>query len=116
LTSKPFEFPNLFRRQKSAVSLLLLVDKLVGFAQYSFEKRQAVSCRFSKEFCEYPGNVLTNRKEGIKIQKRMVHPLTIFKRVLQIQKLLVLSGQEFYKFIIIIKVELKNNEYLAYHL
>jgi hypothetical protein len=59
-----------------------LVDVFLGFAQNSFEKRQAATCRFSKEFCENPGNVLTNRKEGIKIQKRIVNSLTVFKRVL----------------------------------
>jgi hypothetical protein len=59
-----------------------LVDEFLGFAQNSFEKRQAATCRFSKEFCENPGNVLTNRKEGIKIQKRIVNALPVFKRVL----------------------------------
>jgi hypothetical protein len=61
------------------------------FAQSSFEKRQATSCRFSKQFCENPENVAINRMEGVN-QKRIVYPLTIFKRVLQIQKFLVLSG------------------------
>jgi hypothetical protein len=69
-----------------------LVDGFLGFAQNSFEKRQAATCRFSKEFYENPGNVLTNRKEGIKIQKRIVNALPVFKRVMYIQKLLVLSG------------------------
>jgi hypothetical protein len=40
-----------------------LVDKLLGFSQNFIEKRQAASCRFSKEFYENPGNVLTNKKE-----------------------------------------------------
>jgi hypothetical protein len=57
-------------------------DVFLGFAQNSFEQRQAATCRFSKEFCENPGNVLTDRKEGIKIQKRIVNSLTVFKRVL----------------------------------
>jgi hypothetical protein len=35
---------------------------------------------------------ITNMKEGIKIQKRIVNALPVFKRVLQIQKLLVLSS------------------------
>jgi hypothetical protein len=72
-----------------------LIDKLLEFAQNSFEKRQAATCCFSKEFCKNPGNVAVNRKEGIKIQKKIVHPFTIFRRVLQIQKLLVLSSHEF---------------------
>jgi hypothetical protein len=59
-----------------------LVDIFLGFAQTSFEKQQAATCRFSKEFDENPLNVLTNRKEGMKIQKRIVHALPVFKRVL----------------------------------
>jgi hypothetical protein len=59
-----------------------LDDVFFGFAQNSFEKQQAATCRFSKEFCENPGNVLTNRKEGIKIEKRIVNSLPVFKRVL----------------------------------
>ncbi len=62
--------------------LILLVDVVIGFAHNSFEKGKAATCRFSKEFCENPGNVLTNRKEGIKIQKRIVNALPIVKRVL----------------------------------
>jgi hypothetical protein len=58
-----------------------LVDVFLGFAHNSFEKQQAAICRFSKEFCENPGNVITNRKEGIKIQKRIVIVLPVFKRV-----------------------------------
>jgi hypothetical protein len=71
-----------------------LVDTFLGFAQNSFEERQAATCRFSKEFCANPGNVLTNRKEGITFQKRIVKALPIFKRVLQIEKHLVLSGEK----------------------
>jgi hypothetical protein len=48
-----------------------LVDIYLGFAQNSFQKWQTV-CRFSKEFCENPGNESTNRKKGIKLQKRIV--------------------------------------------
>jgi hypothetical protein len=59
-----------------------LVDVFLGFAHNSFEMQHAASCRFSKEFYENPGNVLTNRKEGIKIQKRIVNALQVFKRVL----------------------------------
>jgi hypothetical protein len=52
------------------------------FAHNSFEMQHAATCHFSKEFCENPGNVLTNRKEGIKIQKKIVNALQVFKRVL----------------------------------
>jgi hypothetical protein len=58
-----------------------LVDVFLRFAHNSFEKRKAAICRFY-EFCENPGNVLKNRKEGIKIQKRIVNALPVFKRVL----------------------------------
>jgi hypothetical protein len=46
-----------------------LADVFLGFAHNSFEKAQAATCRFSKEFSLNPGNVLTNRKEGIEIKK-----------------------------------------------
>jgi hypothetical protein len=58
-----------------------LVDVLLGFAHNSFEKGKAATCRFSKEFCENPGNILTNRKKVIQIQKRIVNALPVFKRV-----------------------------------
>jgi hypothetical protein len=51
-----------------------------------------ITCRFLKEYRENPGKLSTNRKKGIKIQKRIVPSLPVFKRVLQIQKVLVLSG------------------------
>jgi hypothetical protein len=44
-----------------------LADEFLGFAHNSFEN---------------PGNVLTNRKEGIKIKKRIVNALPVCKRVL----------------------------------
>jgi hypothetical protein len=59
-----------------------LVDVLFRFAHKTFEQGKAASCRFSKEFFENPRNVITNRKEGIKIQKRIVNALPVFKRVL----------------------------------
>jgi hypothetical protein len=58
-----------------------LVDVFLGFAHNSFEKGKAATCRFSKQFCENPGNVITNRKERIKIQNRIVNALPVFKRV-----------------------------------
>jgi hypothetical protein len=59
-----------------------LVDEFLGFAHNSFEKGKAATYRFLKEFCENQGNALTNRKEGNKIQKRIVNALPAFKRVL----------------------------------
>jgi hypothetical protein len=64
----------------------------LGFTQNSFENRLEATSLFSKRFCNNSGNVPTNRKKGINIQKGIVHALPIFKRVLKIQKLLVLSG------------------------
>ncbi len=65
--------------------------KFFDFAQNSSEERQAATCCFSKEFCENLGNLLTNSKKEIKIQNRIVHALPEFKRVLLIQKHLLLS-------------------------
>jgi hypothetical protein len=59
-----------------------LADVFLGFAHNSFEKRQAATCCFSKEFSSNPGNVLTKRKEGIEIKKQIVNALPVFKRVL----------------------------------
>jgi hypothetical protein len=59
-----------------------------GFANNSFEKQQAATCRFSKEFSENPGKGLTNRKEGIKIQKRIVNALSVFKKVCKFESFL----------------------------
>jgi hypothetical protein len=59
-----------------------LVDVFLGFAYNSFEKGKAATCRFSKELCENSGNVTSNSNEGIKIQKRLVNALPVFKRVL----------------------------------
>jgi hypothetical protein len=69
LTPKAFEFTKLFWRQESATVLFLLVDTYLGFAHNSFEEWQAATCRFSKEFCNNPGNVSTNSKKGIKNSK-----------------------------------------------
>jgi hypothetical protein len=63
------------------IPLILLVDVFLGFAHNSFEKQQAATCCFSKEFCENPENVLTNKKQGIKKQKSM-NALPVFKGVL----------------------------------
>jgi hypothetical protein len=59
-----------------------LFDEFLRFAQNSFEKGKAATCRFSKEFCENPVNALTKRNKGNKIQKRIVNALPVFKRVL----------------------------------
>jgi hypothetical protein len=60
--------------------------QLSGFSQNSFEKRQVVTCCCSKEFCANQRNVSTNRLREFYC--------AVFKRVLQIQKHLVLSGKE----------------------
>jgi hypothetical protein len=52
-----------------------LVETFLGFAHNYFEEQQAATCHFSKVFCENPGNVSTNRKKGITIQK-CIHSLT----------------------------------------
>jgi hypothetical protein len=45
-----------------------LVDEFLRFAHNSFEKGKAATCRFSKEFCENPGNALIGRR-GIKFKR-----------------------------------------------
>jgi hypothetical protein len=52
----------------SAIFFSLLVDRFPGCTRNPFEKRQAATCRFAKEFRANPGNMSTNRKEEIKIQ------------------------------------------------
>jgi hypothetical protein len=69
-----------------------LVDTFIGFAPNSFAKQQATACRISNEFQENPRKLFTSMKKGIKIEKRIVHALSVVKRVLQIQKHLVLSN------------------------
>jgi hypothetical protein len=44
-----------------------LVDNCPEFSWNSFEKRQVVTCRFSKEFCANQRNVSTNRMRGISL-------------------------------------------------
>jgi hypothetical protein len=73
---------NSFERQQSAVPLFLLVDIFFGFAENSSEKWKAAICCFAKELCKNLGNVLTNRKIRIKLQKSIMHALFFFKRVL----------------------------------
>jgi hypothetical protein len=61
-----------------------LVETFPGFSQNSFEKRQVVACRSSKELCANPRNVSTNRKTAMalsRLQKSFVN-----------SKALVLSG------------------------
>jgi hypothetical protein len=71
-----------------------IFDIFPGFQQNSFEKKHAVTCSFLIEFCENPGNIPTKWKTGIKIQKRIMHSLNVFKRVSLIQNVLMLSGYE----------------------
>jgi hypothetical protein len=55
------------------------------FIRNTFEKRQEVTCSFSKEFCENLGNLPTNRKKGMKILKVITDALPEFQIILQIQ-------------------------------
>jgi hypothetical protein len=50
------------------------------FAQNSFEKRQAATIHFSKEFFENPRNLSTIRKKWMKIQVKIVPTATVLKR------------------------------------
>jgi hypothetical protein len=50
---------NLNLKTAECNSRFLLVDIFLEFAQKSFEKWQAAICRFSEEFCENLGSVLT---------------------------------------------------------
>jgi hypothetical protein len=59
-------------------TLFLLVDLFIGFAQNFFEMNR-LTHDFSNGNCANPENVLTNGKKGIKIQKRIVHALALFK-------------------------------------
>jgi hypothetical protein len=59
--------------------------------------RLGASCRFSKRFCKNWGNVPTNRKIGIKIQKRMVRALgTSFQKSFENSKA---SGVKWIRFV-----------------
>jgi hypothetical protein len=71
----------------SAILIFHSLDTLFEFAWNSFEKRQVDPCRFSKEFFSNPGYVSTNGKKGIKILKRKVRTLSVFRMVVQIQEL-----------------------------
>jgi hypothetical protein len=57
----------------SAIPLFLFP----GFSKNSFEKKQAATCRFSKQFCENPENVPVDRKKGIKIKTQTVNTLGV---------------------------------------
>jgi hypothetical protein len=57
---KPLEAGNL-------INFFLLAERFPGYAEFSFEKRQAGHCRFAKENCSNPGNSLINRKKPIKV-------------------------------------------------
>jgi hypothetical protein len=56
-----------------------LVHRYLRFAQISFEKQQAAVCPFSKEFCEHPRSLSTNRKKGIKVKKHIENAFVILK-------------------------------------
>jgi hypothetical protein len=68
---------------QSAIPLFLLVGSfIVLFSQNSstVESDRAATSRFSKESCDNPGNVHFSREKGIKILKRTVCALTVFKK------------------------------------
>ncbi len=69
------EFPN-SRKQEGTIPLFLLTQHFTGLLKT----------------LENSGNMPTNRKKAIKIQKRIMH--LVFRRVLQIEKLSVLSGKK----------------------
>jgi hypothetical protein len=75
------------------ILLFLLVNAFLRFPQNLFEKGLKATCLFSNKCCTNLGNLPANRQRGIKIQKRIVHALPLLKRVLKIQKLLMLKGQ-----------------------
>jgi hypothetical protein len=72
------------------IPLLLLVGTFPGFVRNPFDQRQATPCHFSKDFCANQGNVLTNEKKRIKLQKRIVHTHLQTSKAFGVQKLLVL--------------------------
>jgi hypothetical protein len=80
---------NSFGGDKVQFPLFLLVDTLLVSSRQS-------TVIFQRSFVfENPENMPTNRKTGIKqILKTIIHALPVFKRVLQIQKNLVLSSSE----------------------
>jgi hypothetical protein len=99
------------------IPFFLLVKVFLGFTQNCFEKRLGATCRFSKRFCKNSGNVPTNRKNGIKIQKRMVHAYTSsFQKSFETSIASGVKRIKICKFSIILEGEMKNNEYLAEHL
>jgi hypothetical protein len=63
-----------------------------------FEKRQADTNRFSKDFRVNPGNMSTNGKKAINIQKRIVHTLGILQLSENLKTFCVKLGKA-YKFI-----------------
>jgi hypothetical protein len=58
-----------------------LVDVFLDLHITLLKKSRQLFAAFQKSFMN-PGKILTNRKEGIKIQKRKVNVLPVFKRVL----------------------------------
>jgi hypothetical protein len=56
-----------------------MFDTFPEFSQNPFETWQAANYRFSKDSGAIPGNVSTNRKKGVKIQKRRAQSLPIFE-------------------------------------
>jgi hypothetical protein len=79
LNTKSFSIhQKLFKAAKN-IPFFLLVDRFLRFAQISFEKWQTAIYPFSKELCEHPRSLSTNRKKGLKIQKHIMNALVILK-------------------------------------
>ncbi len=85
---------NTFEGTVKVIPLLLLVGTFPGFVRNPFDQRQATPCHFSKDFCANPGNVLTNEKKRIKLQKRIVHTHLQTSKAFGVQKLLVLNFRD----------------------
>jgi hypothetical protein len=74
LTAKDFEFTESIPIIASEIPFFLLIKKILGFAQISFEKQLAATCGFSNECHENPGSLSMNRKKKMKNQmKRAKH-------------------------------------------
>jgi hypothetical protein len=77
LTPKAFEFTKNFSKLPSKITFLLLEERFLGLAQISFEKWQAATGPFSKEFCENLECLSSNKKKRMKIQKTKVNSLPV---------------------------------------
>ncbi len=82
MTPKAFEFTELFEDRRVLLSSFYWLIHFSDLQITLWKSGRQLLAAFSKEFYENPGNVSTNRKKGVKIQRRIVHALPVFKRVL----------------------------------